>query len=371
MISLIETLLGKGIAYTTSDGVYFSIKKSAGYGALAQLNLSCDDASHDHGAGSAAVTSDAADANSAKGHRVAKDEYEKDDAQDFALWKFHSEDDGEVFWEAPFGKGRPGWHIECSAMAMKALGPTIDIHTGASDLIFPHHTNEIAQSEGVTGKTFVNTWLHAGFLNVDSKKMAKSAGNFYTLPVLMEKGISPLTYRYWLLTAHYRTQINFTEESVLAAGVALERLKDATLQISREASAAVTEPSASDASPDQKYKADFAAAINDDLNISKALAFAWELLKDKSIDPSTKLATLYDFDKVFGLGLKEHVDQSPDAPKALADPDLPADILELAEQRKAARASKDWSTSDKLREELRGKGYEPVDNSDGQQIFRV
>jgi cysteinyl-tRNA synthetase len=375
MISLIQTLLEKKIAYATSDGVYFSIEKSAGYGQLAQLDL----CKHEDGAGSE--------------HRVKADEYEKENPQDFALWKFHTAEDDEVSWETPFGKGRPGWHIECSAMAMTALGPTIDIHTGASDLIFPHHTNEIAQSEAVTGKTFVNVWMHAGFLNVDSKKMAKSANNFYTLPILKEKNISPLAYRYWLLTAHYRTQVNFTEESVLSAGVALGRLQDAVEKLMKEGADisdtskskdAVQSSTADSIAIDARgpntndviaaYEKDFAEAINDDLNISKALALAWELVKEKGVADDEKLGLILKFDNVFGLGLKETAERKISAGEneaAEIAPDLKEKLDALLDIRKKAREEKNWDTSDKARDNIRALGFEVLDGESGQTIRNI
>ena len=198
MIELIQTLLDKKIAYTTSDGVYMSIEKVKDYGALAHLKKT--DISKE---------------------RIANDEYDKSNPHDFALWKFTTSDDVDNSWEAPFGKGRPGWHIECSAMAMKVLGETIDIHTGGNDLIFPHHTNEIAQSESATGKTFAHYWMHGAFMNVEEEKMAKSKGNFIKLESLHDQMISPIAYRYWLLTAHYRSPVNFTYAAVQAAQSAL------------------------------------------------------------------------------------------------------------------------------------------------------
>ncbi len=184
MVKLIQTLIQKEYAYQASDGIYFSISKFQDYGALVK-GFKID--------------------NKNLQSRIAGDEYDKENSSDFALWKFYTEEDGDVFWETEIGKGRPGWHIECSAMSMDLLGNHFDIHTGGSDLIFPHHTNEIAQSESATGEHFVNYWLHNASVNVDNVKMAKSAKNFITLKEIEEKGIFPLAYRYWLLTSHYRT----------------------------------------------------------------------------------------------------------------------------------------------------------------------
>jgi len=209
MIKMISVLLKKGIAYKTADGVYVSIDKVKNYGALAHLkNIS--EESHEHG-------------------RIASDEYDKENPRDFAVWKFSAnkdsaEEDETVAWNAPFGCGRPGWHIECSAMSIKALGKTIDIHTGGVDLIFPHHTNEIAQSESATGETFVKYWIHGGFMNVEDEKMSKSKGNFLKLADLVAEQISPIAYRYWVLTSHYRSQVNFSFDAVRAAQTALFKL---------------------------------------------------------------------------------------------------------------------------------------------------
>ncbi|HEY4494779.1 MAG TPA: cysteine--tRNA ligase, partial [Candidatus Paceibacterota bacterium] len=191
MIEMISILLEKGVAYPTKDGIYFSIGMFKEYGKLAKIKLDAE-----------------------VRERIINDEYEKENPRDFALWKFWVKEDGEVAWDATFGKGRPGWHIECSAMATWALGPTIDIHTGGIDLIFPHHTNEIAQSEAATGVPFVHYWLHTAFMNVNEEKMAKSKGNFIKLDDIKSAGISPLSFRYWLLTAHYRTPINFSLDAV-------------------------------------------------------------------------------------------------------------------------------------------------------------
>ncbi|MDP3962386.1 MAG: cysteine--tRNA ligase, partial [bacterium] len=240
MIEMISILLEKGIAYPTKDGVYFSIGMFPEYGKIANIKLDAE-----------------------VRERIAKDEYEKENPRDFALWKFWTEADGAAVWEAPFGKGRPGWHIECSAMAIKALGDTIDIHAGGSDLLFPHHTNEIAQSEAVTGRKFVNCWMHGAFMNVNDEKMAKSKGNFLKLADLQDAGISPLAFRYWLLTSHYRSPVNFSIEAVQAGQNAFIRLIEAFLDFS-------TEPVIHDdhhhhAHLEQiDYKSEFKKAVTDD-----------------------------------------------------------------------------------------------------------
>jgi cysteinyl-tRNA synthetase len=203
------------------------------------------------------------------------------------------ETDGPIKWEAPFGAGRPGWHIECSVMSTEALGNTIDIHTGGVDLMFPHHTNEIAQSEGATGQTFVNYWLHSGHINIADAKMSKSLGNFTTLTTLKENNISPLAYRYWLLTAHYRTTANFTYEAVTGAQEAYKKLIRLMEEWDNEPVGEIN----------TDYKNKFIESLEDDLNTPKAVALVWELIKDDSVSLADKKATLLDFDRVPWLGL--------------------------------------------------------------------
>ena len=343
MVALIEKLLEKEIAYKTADGIYFSINKFPDYGKLAHLDRSKG----------AKAENDV--------HRVAADEYDKENVQDFALWKFHTIEDGENAWDAPFGKGRPGWHIECSAMSMKALGETIDIHTGATDLIFPHHVNEIAQSEAVTGKPFVRYWMHAGFLSVDGRKMSKSANNFYTLPVLKENGISPLAYRYWLLTAHYRTQINFTFESVKGAETALKRLLETMTEYRRELGKIDEEKQ----NIDTAYNALFFQAINDDLNTAQAVALVWDLIKDKEVTTEARYATILHFDKVFGLGIKEYAEGKAHT----LSTEMTSDITDLLHEREKARQGKDWDKADELRKALEEKGFDVKDTPDGQKLI--
>ncbi len=322
MIELVGTLLANGIAYKASDGVYVNIEKVKDYGTLAKLDLSHD--SHE---------------------RIANDEYDKENARDFAVWKFKTPDDGDVSWDTPFGAGRPGWHIECSAMAMNVLGPTIDIHTGGIDLIFPHHTNEIAQSESATGQPFVHYWLHGAFMTVSDEKMAKSKKNFLKLGDLLDETISPLAYRYWLLTAHYRSPVNFTFEAVRAAQTALIRL----LQL------VGTYPEGGKI--DSSYKNRFQEFINDDLDVPQAIALAWELVKDSNVSEPDKRATLIDFDKVFGLKL--------DSAPRIEEEKIPEEIVALAEAREEARQTKDWKKADALRHEIESRGFTIKDETTG------
>ncbi len=326
MIHLIEALLANETAYKSADGVYMDIGKVKNYGQLADLKL-----------------------DSVSKHRIANDEYDKDNVRDFALWKFADEHDGDAVWEASFGRGRPGWHIECSAMSMKILGPTIDIHTGGIDLIFPHHTNEIAQSESATGKQFVNYWIHGGFMNVRDEKMAKSKGNFVKLENLRDESVSPIAFRYWLLTAHYHGTVNFTLESVRAAQNALIRLMSYIANL-----------------PDggvvhKKYRDDFLICINDDFNIPKALASVWDLSRDESVSDADKKATLLDFDNVLGLGLAS-------TPKIKDEDEIPPEIEALAEAREQARRSKEWSKADALRNEIESRGFTLNDTPSGPKV---
>jgi cysteinyl-tRNA synthetase len=330
MIKIIETLLEKDYAYKTPDGsVYFNIHKDKEYGKLSHFNLS--------------------DLKENADGRLKKDEYEKENAQDFALWKAYDESDGDVFWNTPFGKGRPGWHIECSAMSMSKLGETFDIHTGGIDLIFPHHENEIAQSESSTGHHFVNYWMHNEHLLVDGKKMSKSLGNFYILNDLVEKNINPIAFRYWLYMGHYRTQVNFTIDGVTSAQTALNRLYGSYKNLGEQTGIV-----------DKDYVSKLKNAMDDDLNTSISLSLIWELIKDTNVSNEDKKATLLDFDKVFGFGLDK-----------IKTDIIPEEIKKLAEEREKARLDKDWSKSDELRDQIKNLGYEIKDTENGTEISKI
>jgi len=318
MIDLVSKLIKNQFAYSTKDGIYLAIEKVKDYGKLVQLDQT-------------KITKE----------RIANDEYDKDNPRDFSLWKFRTEEDGDIHWETPFGSGRPGWHIECSAMAMKILGETIDIHTGGSDLAFPHHTNEIAQSECATGHQFVKYWMHGAFMNVSNEKMAKSKGNFLKIKDLIDQSVSPLAYRYWLLTAHYRSPVNFTFEAVKGAQNALIRLMKIV----------VSYPKGGSIIP--KYKQKFLTFINDDLDLPKAVALAWELIADSKQGEADKRATLLDFDRVFGLKL----DTIPEISQEV----IPPEIQALMDVREEARQAKDWAKADALRLEIENRGYSVVD----------
>ena len=345
MIGLVAALLKKGIAYKGDDGVYFSVEKFKDYGKLSGLGKR----------------------KLKKGARISADLYDKESWSDFALWKFKKK--GEPSWDAPFGEGRPGWHIECSAMSMKYLGETfdpfgklrvngehgrtIDIHTGGVDLLFPHHENEIAQSEAATGKKFVNIWMEGEHLLVGGEKMAKSLGNIYTLYDLEKKGFDPLALRYLFLTAHYRSKLNFTWKSLESAQNALCNL--------REEVASWEEPNIgrSDSESLQTrmscagYENDFRDAIDSDLDLPKALSVMWEMVKS-DYPTSARHQSLLVMDQVLGLGL--------DKIKKL---ELPKGAKELLEKREELRKQGEFDQSDKMRKELLEMGVAVEDTPQG------
>lgn len=343
MIALIQTLLDKGVAYQSEDGsIYFSIEKFPEYGKLAHLDR----------------------AGLRPGARVAQDEFEKEDAADFALWKAWTEKDGDVAWDAPWGRGRPGWHVECSAMSMKYLGASFDIHCGGVDNIFPHHECEIAQSESATGKPFVRYWLHCAHLVVDGKKMAKSQGNFHTLADLLDEGFTGREIRYQLLATHYRQTLNFTRDGLLAARAALLRVDEFSERLRARAGAlAATAGKAPQWA--EAGGAAFRAAMDRDLNISEGLAALFDLLRvgNKALDSgelspedaAATVAVLDGIDRVLGV-LK------PEA--AAAD----AEVLALVEQRQAARTAKKWAESDRLRDEIAARGWIVQDSAQGPKL---
>lgn len=336
-IEIISELEKKGYTYITSDGVYFDTSKYDKYADFAKL-----------------------DTKGLKGgERI--DLGEKRNKTDFALWKFYI-GDGERLqeWDSPWGKGFPGWHIECSAMSMKYLGETIDIHTGGVDHINIHHTNEIAQSECATGHKFVNYWMHCAFMNVDNQKMSKSLGNTYRVSELEEKfDITPLAYRYWLLTSHYRTQTNFTVEAVKAADIGLTRLKSkiAGIKIKNENDGAKVNTDAIDKATEY---------INEDLNTSKVIALLFEIMSDSSkISENEKYLTIIKIDELLGLGLANFTDKIF---SAVTPTDF--EYSNLVEERRIARESKNWQESDRIRDELFKLGYIVKDTTNGQEISK-
>ena len=329
MIDLVADLVKKGIAYQSEDGsVYFNVRKFPGYGKLAHIDF-------DH---------------QQTGARCASDEYDKETVGDFALWKAWEESDGPVAWDSPWGKGRPGWHIECSAMSMKYLGETFDLHTGGIDNLFPHHENEIAQAEASTGKEFVKTWMHCAHLRVNGEKMSKSLGNFFTLRDLLEKGYTGREIRYVLINAHYRSGLNFAFTALDDARKSLARI-DACVEQATEG--AVPEWA-------QKHLEDFAAAVNDDLNIPSAFAALFALVRDANGKGAAgTLGVFKRMDEVLGIIFFENKKKTVE---------IPADIQAMLDQRADARKAKNWAESDRLRDALAAAGWLVKDSKDGQTV---
>ena len=333
MIRLISVLMEKGYAYQAEDqSIYFSIDKFPDYGKLAKIDRE----------------------NQRSGVRIRNDEYAKDSVADFALWKAWDELDGDVAWESPWGKGRPGWHIECSAMSSEYLGDAFDIHTGGIDNMFPHHEDEIAQSEAATGKKWVNYWLHCAHLMVNGEKMSKSLGNFYTLRDLAGMGWKGREIRWVLIGAHYRRKLNFTLEALGQARETLARFDeffDRMRSIDREGDGSEAELAVSTAA------AAFSSAIADDLNISEALAAMFELLRS-----GNKLADAGGLSKAGAeriLGAFRRFDSVIGALEvdAVRCNEVPPEVVQLAEERKAARLAKNFAESDRLRDEIAKLGY--------------
>ena len=331
MVKMVKKLLDKGYAYKADDGIYFSISKFKDYGKLAGL-----------------------DKVKKTKKRIISDIYDKENAQDFALWKFYTEEDGDVFWETELGKGRPGWHIECSAMSTKALGNNFDLHTGAIDLIFPHHTNEIAQSECASGKKFVNYWMHAGFLNMKEGKMSKSLGNIFTLRDLEKESYSPVSYRYLCLLTQYRKPLIFSFENLDSAKNAFERLKRKIIELKKE------NHKGNDKT--KEYESNFLSAINDDLNIPLAIQVFWKVLDDFDFDSKKKLKLLEKFDSVFGLDIEKMEEEKID---------ITNEIEKLVRERESLRKAKKWAESDIIRERIKEKGYNVLDTSQGPKLEKI
>jgi cysteinyl-tRNA synthetase len=329
-IKLIEKLEQKGFVYRTNDGIYFDTEKYPEYGELARLDVK----------------------NLKEGARVQAN-FEKRNATDFALWKFSKDRKRLQEWDSPWGVGFPGWHIECSAMAMKYLGETIDIHTGGIDHVAVHHTNEIAQSTCATGKKFSRFWVHHEFLTCSGEKMAKSSETFIRLKTLVDKGYSPLDYRYLLLQAHYRTPLSFSFESLDASARARNRLLRGyrALKINETLS------------PNSEYKDTFLAALSDDLNTAEALAVMWNLLKDKKIEDGEKRVTLDFFDSFLGLDMH---DSLPNEELVI----VPEEVMGLARLRKVQKELKNFEKADALREKIESLGYSIKDTQEGFEISK-
>src|SRR5437763_5657885 len=340
MIEMIATLISKGFAYLADDkSVYFRINKFPDYGKLAHFDLTQLQSTG----------------------RVKHDEYDKEHIGDFALWKGWDEEDGAVKWDSPWGPGRPGWHIECSAMSTALLGDQIDIHCGGVDNIFPHHEAEIAQSEGVTGKKFVRYWLHCAHLLVDGQKMSKSLGNFYTIPDVLAKGYTGREIRYALIRVNYRTQLNFTWDGMKEARESLGRIDDWLQRLRDTAGGKIDNHKA-----DMQRGHEFEDALDDDLNISAALGFLFETIREtnRATDENKLVA------KTAGAWLKwwDQINDVLDFERDGAD--LPEEVAKLAEARAQARLAKDFRKSDELRDKLNALGWEARDTKDGQKMKR-
>ena len=345
MISIIETLFEKGYAYQSEDGsVYYSIDRFEAYGKLARLDRE----------------------GMQSGARVAQDEYDKENAADFALWKAYVPEDGDVVWDSPWGRGRPGWHIECSAMSMKLLGESFDIHTGGVDNIFPHHEDEIAQSEAATGKPYSKYWMHCGYLVVDGRKMSKSLGNFYTLREILDMGYTGREVRYELLSSHYRQSLNFAFKSLDANRAALKRLDEFYAKILE----AVGGESEAGELPEwaAETRKRFAEAMDDDMNISGAMAAIFDTVhagnKAMAASPLSEKQALAvsglwkELDAVLGLLI----------PK---DEAIPAEATELLDARAVARAEKNWAESDRIRDALAELGWTVKDTPEGPKLRKI
>ncbi len=351
MIDFIQKLLAKGIAYKSKDkSIYYSIDKCPKYGRLSHLKLD----ELQVGAGEA---------------RVASDEYDKENASDFVLWKgYDPSRDGKIYWESPFGPGRPGWHLECSTMAMHLLGETLDLHVGAVDNIFPHHENEIAQSEAHTGKTFARFWVHSEHLIVNHKKMSKSLGNFYTLRDLLDKGYSGIEVRYMLMHTHYRTQLNFTFDGLEGAKTSLHRLRDFVQRMQELADPKEASTKRCHLSLKQAIE-QFSQGMADDLNISVALAALFDLMHAINVlhekkklnggDASEVLYVLQKLNRVLGIFTFE--DETA----------IPPYLQEMLEQREEARKSRDWTLADQLRHEITASGYVIEDTDQGPRLKKA
>ena len=330
MIALVQRLMDRGVAYRSEDGsVYFKVREFPGYGRLAHIDFDSQ----------------------RTGLRCAADEYDKENVGDFALWKAWEESDGPVGWDSPWGRGRPGWHIECSAMSMKYLGETFDLHTGGIDNLFPHHENEIAQAEAATGKPFVKTWMHCAHLRVNGEKMSKSLGNFFTLRDLLAKGYAGREIRYVLVNAHYRSGLNFAFTALDDARKALEKIDRC---VDRATDGAVPEWA-------QRHLDDFAAAVNDDLNLPRALAALFALVRDANGKGGAGVLPVFrKMDEVLGVIFFGKSGREA----------VPAEVQSLLDARAEARRAKNWAESDRLRDAIAAMGWAVTDSREGQACSR-
>ena len=353
MIAMIGALISKGLAYQADDkSVYFRIGKFPNYGKLAHIDLTQLQSTG----------------------RVKHDEYDKEHIGDFALWKAWDEEDGDVKWDSPWGPGRPGWHIECSAMATALLGDQIDIHCGGVDNIFPHHEAEIAQSEGVTGKKFVRYWLHCAHLLVDGQKMAKSLGNFYTVPDVVAKGYTGRELRYALLRVHYRVPLNFTWEGMNEARDSLSRIDEWLVRLRDVAERENVQPASAvdglrrgerTTSNAQRPTQKFEEALDDDLNISAALGFLFESIREtnRAMDENKLDAASANAWLDWWKRINTVLDLQGEGEIV-----IPQEVTQLANERENARRERNWKRSDELRERISALGWEVRDTKDGQKL---
>ncbi len=340
-IAFIKTLEEKGYTYTLKDGIYFETKMFKNYGALG------------------GISKEDADTISRIGKRD-----DKHTQQDFALWKFSTtktDSDKKLGWKSPWGVGFPGWHIECSAMSSQYLGKQFDLHTGGIDHKPIHHNNEIAQTEAITGKRFVNYWMHNAFITIENKRIGKSEGNAIFLRHLSDKDFPAFTYRYWLLTGHYRSHMNFTWEALEGAKTALIKLHKQFLDLGSQ-----------NGTIDTSYQERFHKFINDDINTAQAIALLHELMSDKSVNKKDKRVTILDMNRVLSIGFIESYKQMgtmlKGETKKISVKKASDDIQELVEKREEARKDKDWKSADSIREKLDKKGIEVSDTNDGPEL---
>ncbi len=335
MIKLVKTLTKKGYGYKIDDGIYFDVQKFPRYGQLSGNILK----------------------NLKAGARI-KVNPQKHHPADFALWKFTPKGvKRQMEWDSPWARGFPGWHIECSAMSMKYLGPSFDIHTGGEDNIFPHHESEIAQSEAATGKKFVRYWFHPRFLKVEGKKMSKSLKNFFTLSDIEKRGFSPLALRYLFLTSHYRSPFNFTWRGLEGAQTALDKLYDAVADLESGPGKIDKTEHIKRYVPAKNYRTKFLNAINNDLDTPRAISIVWQIIKDEKVKSVDKKKILINFDKVLGLDLAK-------IKRAV----IPSSVKKLVEKREKLRKAQKWAEADKTRKQIEKQGFKIEDTSGGSII---
>jgi cysteinyl-tRNA synthetase len=337
MVEMTEKLINSGLAYTTAGNVYYDVSHFPAYGALSGNTVeNLREGGH--------------------GRQQMESAEDKESPEDFALWK-RGDAARQMNWESPWGVGFPGWHIECSAMATKYLGERFDIHTGGIDLVFPHHEDEIAQSQGANGKKPVQVWMHGEFLDLGNSKMSRSVGNVVLLSTIKERGFEPMAFRYLMLTAHYHSKLAFTEESLTAAQNGLNNLRSDIAELPAVDAASAQKPYSAEG---QKMLDAFHTAINNDLELPTALSITREAARTSKIDPEERHRLVLDFDRVLGLRLDQ---VAPKAPVVISE-----EVQALIRQRDTARAERNWKESDRLRDELKAQGFEVRDTAQGTQL---